>query len=102
LYGVVLLCAAIAYYILTVALLRQHGGDSAIAAALKSESKEKISLVLYLAAIPLAWLWAWAACALYVAVAIMWLVPDRRIEKALAGAGEHQPGIFTAETQRQQ
>ena len=93
LYGCVLLCAAIAYYILTLSLVRQHGRDSPIAQALKTESKEKISLALYLAAIPLAWLLEWAACALYVVVAIMWLIPDRRIEKALAEPAAHQDRI---------
>jgi uncharacterized membrane protein len=86
-YGVVLLCAGIAYYILTLALVRGHGSDSPIAQALKTETKEKVSLILYLAAIPLAWVGAWASCAIYVAVAVIWLVPDRRIEKALAGPG---------------
>ena len=84
-YGVVLLCAAVAYYILTLALVRQHGSESPIARAVKTESKEKISLVLNLVAIPLAWVSPWASCALYVAVAVMWLIPDRRIEKALVG-----------------
>jgi len=84
LYGVVLLCAAIAYYILTRALLARHGHDSPIAQALRSEFKERISIVLYIAAIALAAFNARAACALYVVVAILWLVPDRRIEKTLA------------------
>ena len=84
LYGVVLLGAAIAYYILTQSLLALHGRDSAIATALGSDVKGRISLVIYLAAIPLSFVRPWIACALYVLVSIMWLVPDRRIERTLA------------------
>lgn len=82
-YGVVLLCAAIAYFILTRTLLNLHSKDSALAIALGSDFKGKISLVIYLVAIPLAFVRSWLAGALYVLVAIMWLVPDRRIEKKL-------------------
>ena len=81
LYGVVLLCAAIAYFILTRALLRIHPANSTLAVALGRDFKGKISIVIYVAAIGLAFVRSWLACALYVAVAIMWLVPDRRIEK---------------------
>ena len=84
LYGVVMLCAAIAYFILVRALLRLHGRDSVLATALGSDFKGKISMVICLVAIPLAWVKWWLACALYVLVLIMWLVPDRRIEKTLA------------------
>jgi len=83
LYGVVLLCAAIAYYILTRALIAQHGKDSILATALGRDFKGKISPVFYVAAIALAFVNTWLACSLYVLVAIMWLIPDRRIEKAL-------------------
>ena len=84
LYGVILLCAAIAYFILTRSLLSLHGRDSILATALGRDFKGKISVVIYVIAIPLAFVSAWCACMLYVLVAIMWLVPDRRIEKTLA------------------
>jgi uncharacterized membrane protein len=83
LYGVVLLGAAIAYYILARALVAVHGQDSAIATALGADFKGKISVVLYLAAIPAAFASPWLSCAIYVLVEIMWLVPDRRIERTL-------------------
>jgi uncharacterized membrane protein len=84
LYGVVLLGAAIAYYILAQALIALHGPESTIKAALGSDVKGRISMVIYVAAIPLAFVNSWLAGSLYVLVAIMWLVPDRRIEKTLA------------------
>ena len=83
LYGVVLLCAAIAYYILTRVLISLHGKDSVLATALGGDFKGKISPVFYAAAILLAFVRPWISCALYAAVAIMWLAPDRRIEKTL-------------------
>jgi len=83
LYGVVLLLAAIAYFILTRALLSIHSRDSVLAIALGADFKGKISMVIYLVAIPLAFMRSWAACALYVLVAVMWLVPDPRIEKTI-------------------
>ena len=83
LYGIVLLLSAVAYFILTKALLALHGHDSVLATALGGDSKGKISLVIYLAAVPLSFLHSWIACALYVLVTVMWLVPDRRIEKTL-------------------
>jgi len=82
-YGVVLMLAAVAYYILAHALISHHGKSSAIAIALGSDFKGKVSIVIYAVAIPLAFWNAWAACALYVLVAIIWLIPDRRIEKTL-------------------
>ena len=85
LYGVVLLLAGVAYYVLGQCLVGHHGRDSTLAVALGRETKGKLSLVLYLIAIPLAFLNEWIAMALYVTVALMWLIPDRRIEKALAG-----------------
>lgn len=84
LYGVVLLFAAVAYYILTLTLLAHHGQDSELARALGSDFKGKISIVIYVGAILLAFVSGWLAGALYVLVAIMWLVPDRRIEKVIA------------------
>jgi uncharacterized membrane protein len=83
-YGVVLLFAAIAYFILTRVLIALHGSDSILASAVGRDFKGKVSVVIYLAAIPLAFVNPWFACALYVLVAVMWLIPDRRIEKTLA------------------
>jgi uncharacterized membrane protein len=83
LYGAVLLCAAIAYYILARVLVAHHGRDSALARALGKDFKGKVSVVFYAVAIPLAFVNSWLACALYVVVAVMWLIPDRRIEQTL-------------------
>ncbi|MGQ0601937.1 MAG: TMEM175 family protein [Anaerolineales bacterium] len=84
LYGLVLLCSGIAYYILTRLLISLHGQESVLAAAVGRDFKGVASVVIYLAAIPLAFVSSWLACALYVLVAVMWLVPDQRIEKTLA------------------
>jgi uncharacterized membrane protein len=84
LYGVILLCSAIAYFILTRALLSIHTRDSLLAVALGADFKGKISVVIYAVAIPLAFFRWWLAYGLYVFVAVMWLVPDRRIEKTIA------------------
>ncbi len=84
LYGVILLCAAIAYFILTRALLRIHAADSVLATALGEDFKGKISIVFYVIAIPLAFVRSWLACSIYVLVAVIWLVPDKRIEKTIA------------------
>jgi uncharacterized membrane protein len=83
LYGIVLVSAAIAYFILTRALLSLHGADSVLAAAVGADRKGKASIVIYAAAIPLAFASAAASMALYIVVAIMWLIPDRRIERTL-------------------
>jgi uncharacterized membrane protein len=83
LYGTVLLFAAIAYYILTRALIALHGRESVLAAAVGRDFKGKVSVVIYLAAIPFAFVSSWIAFGMYVLVAVMWLVPDRRIEKML-------------------
>ncbi len=82
-YGVVLLMAAVAYYGLQLAILKHGGEHSLLAAALGRDGKGKLSPLLYLAAIPLALWHPWIANALYVTVALIWLVPDRRIERAL-------------------
>src|SRR5262245_53402107 len=83
LYGVVLLLSGVAYYVLTRALITLHGGQSALANAVGREEKGMASLALYTAAVPLAFVDPRIACAIYVVVAILWLIPDRRIEKAL-------------------
>ncbi len=85
LYGVVLLLAAIAYYVLQRAIISTHGEGSLLAQAIGRDVKGKLSPVLYAIAIPAAFLQAWIAYALYVVVALIWLVPDRRIERAVAG-----------------
>jgi uncharacterized membrane protein len=87
LYGVVLLGAAMSYTIMVRALIRRHGRDSMLARAIGTDRKGWISLSLYLIAVPSAWVYPAIAGALYVTVAIIWLVPDRRIEKALLEAG---------------
>jgi len=84
LYGVVLLMAGAAYTILANALIRRHGPESTLARALGRDFKGKVSLVAYVLAIPLAFVNNWIAMAVYFAVAAMWLIPDRRIETALA------------------
>ena len=84
LYGIVLLGAAIAYTILTLTLLKLHGKDSMLASAMGRDFKGKVSIVICLAAIPLALVKWWLACALYALIAIIWLVPDRRIEKTVS------------------
>jgi len=83
LYGTVLLFCGIAYYILTRALIGLHGRQSTIATALGNDFKGKISVVLYLVAIPMAFGSAGIACGVYFSVAIIWLIPDRRIENTL-------------------
>jgi uncharacterized membrane protein len=84
-YGMVLVGAAITYFILARALVAVHGRESAIATALGEDVKGRISIGLYLLAIPLAFVGPLVSCAIYVLVAVMWLVPDRRIERTLAG-----------------
>jgi uncharacterized membrane protein len=79
-YGAVSLLAAIAYYILQSAIVAVEGKDSALASAIGRDVKGKVSPVLYASAIPLAFLNHWIAVALYVTVALIWLVPDRRLE----------------------
>lgn len=88
LYGTVLLCAAIAYYVLTRALLARHERESPLAKALGRDAKGKLSVVAYVVAIPLAFIHPGIACALYIAVAIVWLVPDRRMERVLENQEE--------------
>lgn len=84
LYGVVLLMAACAYVILTRLLVARHGRDSALARSIGSDGKGKLSMLLYLLAVTLAFVSPPIAGAIYVGVAAIWLVPDRRIERALS------------------
>jgi uncharacterized membrane protein len=82
-YGVVLLMAAIAYYILQTVIIRTQGPDSVLARAVGRDWKGRLSPLIYLAAIPLAFVHPWIADGLYTVVALIWLVPDRRIERIL-------------------
>lgn len=82
-YGTVLLLAGCAYWILTRALVAHHGKDSALARAVGRDRKGVISVILYAIGVPLAFLEPRLSCAIYVLVALIWLVPDRRIEKTL-------------------
>ena len=82
-YGFVLLMAGLAYYLLERAIIAKEGRASFLAQAVGKEWKAKISLALYIAAIPLAFVSSWIASALYVFVALSWLIPDPRIERAL-------------------
>ena len=84
LYGVVMLMAAIAYYVLQQLIIASQGPDSVLKRAVGGDWKGKLSPVLYLVAIATAYWWRWISLGLYVLVALIWLVPDRRIEKALA------------------
>lgn len=84
LYGVVLLFAAVAYSILSHTLISLHGRKSSLASAIGGDFKGNISIIIYAAAIGLCFVSPWIAGALYIAVAIMWLVPDRRIEKTIS------------------
>jgi uncharacterized membrane protein len=78
-YGAVNLCSAIAYYILVRTIVREHGSQSAIAAALGADLKGKVSPAIYASGIPLAFASRWVALACYITVALIWLVPDRRM-----------------------
>jgi uncharacterized membrane protein len=82
-YGVVLLMSGVAYTILSRFLIGRHGKDSVLAKALGKDIKGKVSLVLYAVAIPMTLVDRWIAIFFYVCVALMWLIPDRRIEKVL-------------------
>jgi len=83
-YGMVMLLAGVAYFILTKALIHLHGHSSTLATSIGSDRKGKISIALYAVGIPLAFVQRWIAGACYVVVAIIWLIPDRRIEKKVA------------------
>lgn len=86
-YGFVLLMAAIAYYILQQRIIISQGEDSSLKKAIGSDWKGKLSLVLYIVAIFLAFIFSWLAIAIYAIVALLWVIPDKRIEQILQGAG---------------
>ena len=83
-YGGVLFMAGVAYFILAQALASHHGRDSKLALAIGRDRKGLVSVVIYAAAIMLSFVSTWIALTLYVFVALMWFVPDRRIERVLA------------------
>jgi uncharacterized membrane protein len=82
-YGVVLSMAALSYQLLQSAIVARHGRSSALAVALGSDVKGKLSITLYVSAVPLAFVQPWLSIAFYVLVALIWFVPDRRIEQAV-------------------
>lgn len=84
-YGGMLLMAGIAYTILKQTIIKEHGPDSTLAAAVGKDTRGKLSLAMYAAAIALAFVNQWFSDMLYIAVALMWLVPDRRIESRMTG-----------------
>jgi len=87
-YGVVLLLAGVAYYVLQSTIIAQQGPGSLLASAVGRDWKGKVSPVIYLSAVPLAFVSPWIANGMYALVALLWLVPDRRIERALR---THEP-----------
>jgi uncharacterized membrane protein len=89
-YGVVLLMPAIAYYLLVKAIIRRHGANSIRAQAVGHDLKGKMSVLLLMAGILLAFLESWIAMGLYVIVAIVWIVPDRRIEDMIGQAPQER------------
>jgi uncharacterized membrane protein len=90
LYGVVLLAAAIAYWILQRVIIAEQGESSLLATAVGGDLKGKLSPLLYAIAIPAAFLHQWISGGIYVLVALIWLIPDRRIERSLAKQGQRE------------
>ena len=86
-YGLSLLMPALAWYVLQKAIIRKHGTESVLAKALGRDLKGKMSSVLYVVAIALAFVSPWISLAIYALVAVMWLIPDRRIEHVIAVEG---------------
>jgi uncharacterized membrane protein len=92
-YGCVLICTAFAYIILQTVIIRHEGPDCKLAQAVKHDVKGKISIAMYLTAIPMAFVNERISDALYVGVALIWLVPDRRIEVRHAAEGWLRPSL---------
>jgi uncharacterized membrane protein len=86
-YGVVLLMPAIAYYLLQKAIIRKQGAHSVLATALGADVKGKLSPILYVAGIALAFVSSWLSILIYVLVAVIWLIPDRRLENIMRETG---------------
>ena len=82
LYGMVLVCSSMAYFILSQVMVASHGAGSKLADSIGRDTKGKISAAVYLVAIPLSFRWPLRACAGYALVAMMWLLPDPRIERS--------------------
>ena len=82
-YGFDLLMAAIAFTILARVLIREHGRESTLGRAVGGGWKERVSLAMYALAVPIAFFSRWTSCAIYAAVALMWLIPDPRIERVM-------------------
>ncbi|HEY3952710.1 MAG TPA: TMEM175 family protein [Streptosporangiaceae bacterium] len=94
-YGIVLLIAALAYFGLQMAIIRDQGSHSVVAAAVGRDVKGKLSPLLYAAGIGLSFVSRWPAVAIYAAVALIWLIPDRRLERTVtgrAGIGQNPAG----------
>ena len=92
-YGLALLGAALAYYALQSVIIRDQGTGSLVARAVGRDYKGKLSPVLYIAGIALSFVSQWLAMAVYTAAALIWFVPDRRLERTVAGrGGVHDPG----------
>jgi uncharacterized membrane protein len=89
-YGGILLMAAIAYYILQLKIIRDQGEEGLVARAVGGDYKGKLSPLFYALAIPAAFVSRWFAGALYVSVALLWFLPDRRIERVLAEQGSER------------
>jgi uncharacterized membrane protein len=94
LYGIVLLAAAVAYYILQLALIRAEGPDSRLRAAIGTDVKGRISPLLYCLGIGLTFIDRWLGLAIYVIVALIWLVPDRRVERHIKATDNSPPGAI--------
>jgi uncharacterized membrane protein len=91
-YGTFLLLAAVAYYILERQIVRAQGPSSRLAAAVGNDAKGMISIVLYVTAIPLALVSTWISIAIYAGVALMWVIPDQRIELSVGQSGRRSAG----------
>jgi uncharacterized membrane protein len=89
-YGFVLFMCSVAYLLLARGLVAHHPKNATLAAALGDDRKGKLSCVLYLAGVALSWFGAWLGFIVYAAVAVMWLIPDRRIEEKVAEEAEHE------------
>jgi uncharacterized membrane protein len=89
-YGIVLLAAALAYYALERVIIRDQGSDSLVAAAVGRDLKGKASPLLYMGGIALSFVAPWLGIAVYTVVALIWLVPDRRLERMVAGGPSEQ------------
>jgi uncharacterized membrane protein len=99
-YGTVLLLAAIAYQVLQWTIVRTEGKDALLAQAVGSDSKGKVSILLYAIAIGMSFVLPWVSVALYIAVALIWLVPDRRIEEKVEEKIESEPDAATGAERR--